>query len=86
MQRRADAVGVVSSDGTALRVGSHSLRVTFITWALEAGAHPADIAKQTGHADLDMIARYDRRGRTVQARVGALAALSSLVDDGAQDP
>lgn len=41
-------------------VSGHSLRAGFVTAAVGAGADLASIQRQTGHASLDMLARYIR--------------------------
>lgn len=42
------------------RVSGHSLRAGFVTAAVRAGASLVAIQRQTGHASLDMLARYIR--------------------------
>lgn len=41
-------------------MSGHSLRAGFVTAAVEAGATLASIQRQTGHASLDMLAKYIR--------------------------
>ncbi|WP_367787595.1 MULTISPECIES: tyrosine-type recombinase/integrase [unclassified Stenotrophomonas] len=41
-------------------ISGHSLRVGYVTAAVEAGVGLAIIQRQTGHASLDMLARYVR--------------------------
>lgn len=42
------------------RISGHSLRSGFVTSAVRAGASLVSIQRQTGHASLDMLARYIR--------------------------
>lgn len=42
------------------RISGHSLRAGFVTSAVRAGASLVSIQRQTGHASLDMLARYIR--------------------------
>lgn len=42
-------------------IGPHTARATFITQALEEGWHPVDIMRCTGHKNVEMILRYERR-------------------------
>ncbi|RYG99060.1 MAG: site-specific integrase [Alphaproteobacteria bacterium] len=44
----------------AERISGHSLRAGFVTSAVRAGASLVSIQRQTGHASLDMLARYIR--------------------------
>ena len=41
---------------------AHSMRATFITTALENGAHLEDVQKAAGHRDPSTTKLYDRRG------------------------
>lgn len=41
-------------------MSGHSLRAGFVTSAVREGASPVSIQRQTGHASLDMLARYIR--------------------------
>lgn len=43
------------------RFASHSLRAGYVTQSLEDGVSLIDIANQTGHKNLEMVRRYDRR-------------------------
>ncbi|SDR10759.1 Site-specific recombinase XerD [Pseudoxanthomonas sp. CF125] len=55
IKRYAVAVGLPVD-----RISGHSLRAGFVTSAVRAGASLVSIQRQTGHASLDMLARYIR--------------------------
>ena len=55
VKRYAVSVGLPAS-----RISGHSLRAGFVTSAARAGASLVSIQRQTGHASLDMLARYIR--------------------------
>lgn len=55
IKRYAHAIGL-----PAERISGHSLRAGFVTSAVRAGASLVSIQRQTGHASLDMLARYIR--------------------------
>lgn len=46
--------------GITKRVSPHSLRHTFITLSLDAGAAVRDVQNSVGHADMRMVSYYDR--------------------------
>lgn len=50
----------VSAGLPADRISGHSLRAGFVTSAVRAGASLVSVQRQTGHASLDMLARYIR--------------------------
>ena len=55
IKRHAAAIGLPVE-----RISGHSLRAGFVTSAVRAGASLVSIQRQTGHASLDMLARYIR--------------------------
>lgn len=55
LKRHAASIGLPVE-----RVSGHSLRAGFVTSAVRAGASLVAIQRQTGHASLDMLARYIR--------------------------
>ncbi len=55
IKRHAAAIGLPVE-----RISGHSLRAGFVTAAVRAGASLVSIQRQTGHASLDMLARYIR--------------------------
>lgn len=55
IKRYAHAVGLPAD-----RISGHSLRAGFVTSAVRAGVSLVAIQRQTGHASLDMLARYIR--------------------------
>lgn len=55
IKRHATAIGLPVE-----RISGHSLRAGFVTSAVRAGASLVSIQRQTGHASLDMLARYIR--------------------------
>lgn len=55
VKRYAVSVGLPAD-----RISGHSLRAGFVTSAVRAGASLVSIQRQTGHASLDMLARYIR--------------------------
>ena len=55
IKRHALAIGLPAD-----RISGHSLRAGFVTSAVRAGASLVAIQRQTGHASLDMLARYIR--------------------------
>jgi len=57
LQRAARRAGVDTT-----RLTGHSLRAGFATVAAAAGATESSIARQTGHASMDMLRRYVRHG------------------------
>lgn len=57
------------------RVASHSLRAGFVTQGFFDGVSPRLLQAMTGHATLDMLNRYDRRGQ-VDPFAGAAPALT----------
>ena len=55
IKRYAAAIGLPTA-----QISGHSLRAGFVTSAVRAGASLVSIQRQTGHASLDMLARYIR--------------------------
>ena len=53
--------GYVAAAGIRGRFSAHSMRVTFITRALENGASLDEVQRATGHADPSTTKVYDRR-------------------------
>jgi integrase/recombinase XerD len=58
---------VVAGAGIRKRITPHSLRHTYVTLSLDAGATDRDVAASVGHADTRLVAYYDR-GRESIAR------------------
>jgi integrase/recombinase XerD len=65
--------------GADKRVSPHSLRHTFVTAALDAGASLRDVQDAAGHADPRTTRRYDR-GRHNLDRHPTYAVASRLSD------
>jgi site-specific recombinase XerD len=75
IKRYAQSVGLAAEG-----ISGHSLRAGFVTSAVRAGASLVSIQRQTGHASLDMLARYIREldlftgnALTHMGRVGAVS-------------
>ena len=54
--------GMLRRLGLSRGYSAHSMRVTFITTALEHGAPLEDVQKAAGHRDASTTKLYDRRG------------------------
>lgn len=76
IKRYAAAIGL-----PAERISGHSLRAGFVTSAVRAGASLVSIQRQTGHASLDMLARYIRELDPFVCNAHAAMALPITQDD-----
>lgn len=59
LQTRADACGLA-------HLTPHDFRRTFVGKLLDAGVDEVTVTKLTGHASVDMLKKYDRRGEAVK--------------------
>jgi integrase len=66
VKKRAKMVGIDPA-----KVAGHSLRVGFVTSAVDHGASPAIIAEHSRHKSLDMILTYTRRANRFTNHSGA---------------
>lgn len=48
-----------------LRVHSHMLRCSSITYFLSKDYHPIEVKKISGHDSVDMVAAYDKRSKAI---------------------
>lgn len=60
--------------GITKRITPHSLRHTFVTMSLDAGASERDVASSVGHADTRLVAYYDRSRDAIHRNTTNLVA------------
>jgi integrase/recombinase XerD len=60
--------------GIAKRITPHSLRHTFVTLALDAGANARDVQNSLGYSDLRMVSYYDRHTEDLSRNATHLVA------------
>lgn len=65
---------VVRDAGIRKRITPHSLRHTFVTMSLDAGATERDVAASVGHSDTRLVAYYDRARDSIARNTTNLVA------------